>query len=116
MRSDTEDPINNDPSDTVKFINGSLVFARFAQPPPSSRLVQFPSDLSVHPGALMPELPEVETVVRDLRPLIVGRTIEGVRIGRQKLRTPWKPQWKASVTGCRIEAIRRRGKWIAIAL
>ena len=27
----------------------------------------------------MPELPEVETVARDLRPLIVGATIAGAR-------------------------------------
>ena len=32
----------------------------------------------------MPELPEVETVVRDLRPLLAGRTITGVRQSKQK--------------------------------
>jgi formamidopyrimidine-DNA glycosylase len=64
----------------------------------------------------MPELPEVETVVRDLRPLLVGRTITGVRQSKRKLRRPWKPDWNADVTGTRVEAIRRRGKWILIAL
>src|SRR5579885_2274603 len=64
----------------------------------------------------MPELPEVETVVRDLRPLVVGRTIRAVRHGTKKLRKPWKPDWNARVAGCRIEAIRRRGKWIVINL
>ena len=29
----------------------------------------------------MPELPEVETVVRDLRPLLVGRAVTAVRAG-----------------------------------
>ncbi|QJW97570.1 bifunctional DNA-formamidopyrimidine glycosylase/DNA-(apurinic or apyrimidinic site) lyase [Frigoriglobus tundricola] len=64
----------------------------------------------------MPELPEVETVVRDLRPLLVGRTIVGVRQSKQKLRGPWKPAWNAEVTGARVEGLRRRGKWILIDL
>jgi formamidopyrimidine-DNA glycosylase len=64
----------------------------------------------------MPELPEVETVVRDLRPLVVGRTVRAVRNGKRKLRKPWKPAWNEAVAGCRIEAIRRRGKWIIIDL
>src|SRR6185437_989931 len=65
---------------------------------------------------VMPELPEVETVVRDLRPLAVGRTIRAVRNGRKKLRVPWQPGWNAKVAGTRIEAIRRRGKWIVVVL
>ena len=64
----------------------------------------------------MPELPEVETVVRDLRPLVLGRTIETVRVGRNKLRTPWKPAWTRQVTGQRVDAIDRRGKWILFRL
>jgi formamidopyrimidine-DNA glycosylase len=64
----------------------------------------------------MPELPEVETVVRDLRPLAVGRTVRAVRHGAKKLRKPWNPDWNALVAGCRIDAIRRRGKWIVIEL
>jgi formamidopyrimidine-DNA glycosylase len=64
----------------------------------------------------MPELPEVETVVRDLRPLLAGRTICGVRQSKQKLRLPWKAKWNAAVIGTRIEAIRRRGKWIVVEL
>lgn len=64
----------------------------------------------------MPELPEVETVVRDLRPLAVGRTIQSVRTGTKKLREPWQPAWNAKIAGTRIEAIRRRGKWIVVEL
>ena len=64
----------------------------------------------------MPELPEVETVVRDLRPLVVGRSIAGVRRSQQNLRRPWNPDWDTPVTGCRVEAIRRRGKWILVDL
>ena len=44
----------------------------------------------------MPELPEVETVVRDLRPLLVGRRFAAVRVGAQKLRRPWAEAWAAT--------------------
>ncbi len=64
----------------------------------------------------MPELPEVETVVRDLRPLVVGRTIGTVRAGRRQLRVPWKPAWTPRVAGRRIDAVDRRGKWILVRL
>ena len=64
----------------------------------------------------MPELPEVETVVRDLRPLIVGRRIVSVRVGSKKLRKPWQPEWADCVVGTTPLAIRRRGKWILVDL
>ena len=60
----------------------------------------------------VPELPEVETVVRDLRPLLIGRTITAIRIGNKKLRKPWSPDWNAEVIGATTISIRRRGKWI----
>jgi formamidopyrimidine-DNA glycosylase len=66
--------------------------------------------------SLMPELPEVETVVRDLRPLLVGRTICRVRQSKQKLRLTWKTEWNVRVAGMQIETIRRRGKWIVVDL
>jgi formamidopyrimidine-DNA glycosylase len=64
----------------------------------------------------MPELPEVETVVRDLRPLLTARTILSARQSKKKLRRPWKPQWSAEVIGARVMELRRRGKWILIDL
>ncbi len=64
----------------------------------------------------MPELPEVETVVRDLRPLLVGRRIEGVRASRLALRKPWVRGWGRRLLGRRVEAVRRRGKWIVAEL
>ncbi len=64
----------------------------------------------------MPELPEVETVVRDLRPLIVGRTISSIWLGPKKLRMPWSDVWNAGVVGASVAAIRRRGKWILVDL
>jgi formamidopyrimidine-DNA glycosylase len=64
----------------------------------------------------VPELPEVETVVRDLRPRIVGRRISSVRVGRKALRRPWSVNWAAKIEGRRIESARRRGKWIVFDL
>jgi len=64
----------------------------------------------------MPELPEVETVVRDLRPKIVGRRIASVRVGKKSLRTKWSASWGAKIRGRRIEVARRRGKWIVFDL
>jgi formamidopyrimidine-DNA glycosylase len=64
----------------------------------------------------LPELPEVETVVRDLRPRLVGRRIAAVRAGRKKLRNPWRTAWAAALAGQTVRAVRRRGKWIVIEL
>jgi formamidopyrimidine-DNA glycosylase len=64
----------------------------------------------------MPELPEVETVVRDLRPLIVGQTIHSIRTGTRKLRTPWNPEWNTALVGRQIRSLNRRGKWIIAEL
>lgn len=64
----------------------------------------------------MPELPEVETVVRTLRPQVVGRTILAVRQGKKKLRQPWQKKWNDHLRGQRIQSLRRRGKWILLDL
>ncbi|CAN5533430.1 DNA-formamidopyrimidine glycosylase [soil metagenome] len=64
----------------------------------------------------MPELPEVETVVRDLGPLIIGRTISSIRVITKKLREPWRKQWNKAVINQRIEGLSRRGKYIFAAL
>ena len=62
----------------------------------------------------MPELPEVETVVRDLRPHLVGRGIVSIYAGAKALRKPWRPHWEALLVGSKIGAVGRRGKWIVI--
>ena len=61
----------------------------------------------------MPELPEVETVVRDLRPLLVGRRLGAVVVGG-KLRRPWRSEWV--IAGATVAGLRRRGKWIVADL
>src|SRR5438876_6646058 len=64
----------------------------------------------------VPELPEVETVVRELRPQLIGRRIARVQASRKRLRLPWSASWRRLVVGRRIRAIGRRGKWIIVAL
>jgi len=64
----------------------------------------------------VPELPEVETVVRDLRPHLTGCRIRSVQAGARKLRKPWQPEWNPLLTGRQIQAVRRRGKWILLDL
>jgi len=64
----------------------------------------------------MPELPEVETVARDLRSLLVGRTLVGLTRSRKSLRQSWSKAWEAKLVGRRVEAIHRRGKWLLVEL
>jgi formamidopyrimidine-DNA glycosylase len=69
----------------------------------------------VGPNAV-PELPEVETVVRELRPRLTGRRIERVWAGDKALRRPWDAAWAGRIAGRRVKAVRRRGKWILVDL
>src|SRR6185369_1940289 len=65
----------------------------------------------------MPELPEVETVVRDLRPLITGATIvDATTLWARTLRGIDPEAFADGVAGRRIEAVRRRAKQIVIDL
>jgi formamidopyrimidine-DNA glycosylase len=65
----------------------------------------------------VPELPEVETVVRDLRPLLTGRRLTAVeRTSGKALRQPWSARWNRSLVGRQVESVRRRGKWIVLDL
>ena len=74
-----------------------------------------PRDKSSAYNSAMPELPEVETVVRDLRPLLVGRKLARVRRGERGLRRPWLPAWDAPLEGATVASVNRRGKWILVA-
>jgi formamidopyrimidine-DNA glycosylase len=64
----------------------------------------------------MPELPEVETVVRDLRPLLTGRRVTGLSTAPTafKLRLPWNRGWAKTISGRTFAGARRRGKWIML--
>ena len=65
----------------------------------------------------MPELPEVEHVVRALRPRIVGRQIIATQITLPKLITPTSPSlFNRKLKGSTITGVSRRGKFILIEL
>lgn len=63
----------------------------------------------------MPELPEVETTARFLRPQLVGRTITHVHLGWPR-HTPDPDDLLETLPGHRIEDVGRRGKYILFYL
>jgi len=63
----------------------------------------------------MPELPEVETVRRQLEPALVGRRFEQVRIDDPRLVRPYEPaEVAAELEGERVAAVERRGKYLIV--
>ena len=64
----------------------------------------------------MPELPEVETVCRSLRPHLLGRRIRRIEVLEPRLRVPVDEKSLQALTGQRIEAIERRAKYVLIQL
>ncbi len=65
----------------------------------------------------MPELPEVETVVRELRQLLIGRMITGVRVyWRRTIARPSVAGFTQRLPGRRIRAIQRRAKYLVFEL
>lgn len=65
----------------------------------------------------MPELPEVETIVKGLRKEIIGRRIKGVWLGWPRLVKSHTPEKFAAVLkGRTITGVERRGKNILIGL
>lgn len=60
----------------------------------------------------MPELPEVETVRRGLEPVLAGAVIAAAEIRRPDLRWPFPPGLAARLTGARVDALRRRSKYL----
>ena len=64
----------------------------------------------------MPELPEVETVMRALRVRLEGRVIEAAAVNRADLRWPIPPGLASALTGRCVLSLRRRGKYILVRL
>ena len=65
----------------------------------------------------MPELPEVETIVADLRPHLEGRTIVRCELAFPTIvRHPEPEIFIDSAVGQRIESVGRRGKYILLHL
>ena len=67
----------------------------------------------------MPELPEVETIRRDLTPLLVGRTVTRVSIhpGGERLAVTHSPrELEAQLAGRRVDGLGRHGKYLIVRL
>ena len=63
----------------------------------------------------MPELPEVETIRRELEPLLAGRTIVHAEIGDPRLTRPRAPaELAGGLEGERISMLGRRGKYLLV--
>lgn len=65
----------------------------------------------------MPELPEVETMVRGLRPALQGRTIEIASVlDPFLLQGVTAEEFERRVSGAGVRSVGRRGKWVVIEL
>ena len=65
----------------------------------------------------MPELPEVETIVRNLRPALIGRTILSTDLRwNRTLAFPSPEKFKKHIPGQQIQDILRRAKFVQISL
>jgi formamidopyrimidine-DNA glycosylase len=64
----------------------------------------------------MPELPEVETVVRGLKSQIIGQKISSVYLSRKKMRIMPAANFEQLVTSLQITDVSRKAKYIVIHL
>lgn len=64
----------------------------------------------------MPELPEVETVMRGLQLRLEGRILKRAVARRPDMRWPLPPGLAATLTGARVAGFRRRAKYILMRL
>ncbi len=62
----------------------------------------------------MPELPEVETTCRGLRPRVVDRLIAAVHVREHRLRWPVPRHLGRTIRGTRIRAVDRRAKYLLL--
>lgn len=64
----------------------------------------------------MPELPEVEQAVRQLRPAMEGHRFDRVVVRRRRLRTLLPARFESRLEGAAVQALRRRGKYLVADL
>ena len=65
----------------------------------------------------MPELPEVETVVRLIRPRLTGKRIEGANVRWERtLGGLSRQRFQRAVAGTRVKSVWRRAKYLVIGL
>src|SRR6188472_2464716 len=66
---------------------------------------------------IMPELPEVETIARELKPLVLGATIIGFETDWPKaIKHPDPDAFAAGVAGREVTEVSRRAKWLVLEL
>lgn len=63
----------------------------------------------------MPELPEVETTLRGIKPHVLGQRINGVEVRERRLRWPI-PKSVDGLVGSKIIALSRRGKYLLLEI
>lgn len=59
----------------------------------------------------MPELPEVETTMRGVAPIVEGERLTRVEVRRPDLRWPIAPDFRQRTQGARVTAVGRRAKY-----
>jgi formamidopyrimidine-DNA glycosylase len=65
----------------------------------------------------MPELPEVETIRRQLEPAVIGRRITSASVLDERWTRPEPPaSVERAIAGRRIESVGRRGKYLVVGL
>jgi formamidopyrimidine-DNA glycosylase len=65
----------------------------------------------------MPEMPEVEILVRHLRPFLRGKTIRSISVRRERVTRPTPPRTlEKTLTGSKFKDISRRGKYLLFQL
>jgi formamidopyrimidine-DNA glycosylase len=64
----------------------------------------------------VPELPEVESICRDLMPVLKGQVIESAAVRRRDLRAPFPQGLGAKLAGRRVMQVARRAKYILVHL
>ncbi len=62
----------------------------------------------------MPELPEVETTVRGVRPVVTGRLITAVIVRQRQLRWPVPHRLGRILRGQKVQSVSRRAKYILL--
>lgn len=62
----------------------------------------------------MPELPEVETVLRGLTPVLLNNKISEIRLHRKDLRVPFPEDMEVKLAGRTILSLTRRAKYILV--
>ena len=63
----------------------------------------------------MPELPEVETTLRGIKPLIKNSVVRSVNVRQKQLRWPVTPRLVERITGEKILDVKRRAKYLLIS-